>query len=188
MIGFSALDNFHNVLGIKSYFKTPFSTSYISYFHLFIFRALPFFCLGIYFRLIETKIRNLPSVLFRKDVFSCLLALGGVLSVWERFNFHSSQYYLGTYIIFILLCLFSIKYSDWNNKMLNFIGNKLSLNVYVYHIAIGWCVSLLSWKYRYIDKTFFASVKGFVIVLATLLVTYMVYNIKSYLKYSKKMK
>lgn len=184
MVGFSALGNFHDILGIKSYFKTPFSTSNISYFHLFFFRALPFFCLGIYFKLMEKRIKNLPFVLFRKDVFVCLLILGGVLSVWERFSFHSSQYYVGTYIIFVLLCLFSIKYSDWNNKILNFIGNKLSLDVYVYHIAIGWCISLLSWKYNYIDKSIFANVKGFVIVLVTLLITYVVYIIKRNLRQS----
>ncbi len=104
-----------------------------------LFRALPFMFLGILMREHEPKLSGLP--VSAPMLLSVFLAGIGV-SVWESFHFSVAQFYLGTHLAVISAMLLSIKYPNITCSPLGYLGEKLSLYIYVFHIAV----------YQIIDK------------------------------------
>lgn len=107
----------------------------VALYNVFIFRALPFFLLGIYLR------ENMEAIVFRaleisKRKLQCVILFGFLLSLLERIIFVESQFYVGTYIAVIALFVFCMTYPNGYNKTIQYIGKKLSMYIYILHIAV----------------------------------------------------
>lgn len=95
---------------------------------MFIFRALPFFLMGIIIKMKEKEILLLE---IEKKYFIFIFLFGSVLSLIERYFFVESQFYIGTYIVVIAMAIMSVRYEIYNN-IINFIGKNLSIYLYIY--------------------------------------------------------
>ena len=111
---------------------------------MFIFRALPFFLMGIIIKMKEKEILLLE---IEKKYFIFIFLFGSVLSLIERYFFVESQFYIGTYIVVIAMAIMSVRYEIYNN-IINFIGKNLSIYIYILHIAVGKTLDLIYTKFH----------------------------------------
>lgn len=99
--------------------------------HIFLFRALPFFLIGLYTRLYQP----LKNVNTNTLLIVALLGIG--LSLIERhFQVQDSQAYIGSILCSFLMLLYVLRTKHEYPKMTVTWGEKLSLYVYIYHIAV----------------------------------------------------
>lgn len=106
----------------------------IYFFNSFLFRALPFFLIGMILRDQLTLIQSKPV---RKSLLWVLAAFGICLEVGERFIFGESQFYVGSYLTAYSLILFALQYPEDKVSILQHIGRDLSMWIYILHIAVG---------------------------------------------------
>lgn len=101
---------------------------------LFVFRALPFFLLGVWLRTKEDAIRaiRLPTLWLVIIVIS-----GAFLAVVEAKLTVNSQFYVGNYLMVAGLFLWAMRNPINGYQPLEFVGKNLSLYVYVIHIVVG---------------------------------------------------
>ena len=106
----------------------------------FIFRALPFFLLGIWIRRNEAAIRKLELPAW---TYAAVAFAGAVVAAVEYKLFGNSQFYLGNYLTAIALFAWAIHHPAGGWKPMVFIGRRLSLLVYVLHIAVWQFLTIL---------------------------------------------
>ena len=99
----------------------------------FLFRAVPFFLLGFVFHEYTEKIKKIP---LSKNILCGLIITAQCFAIIEDFLFSKAQFYLGNILALFFIMALSIKFSNIQNYYLQFLGNKLSLYVYVLHVAI----------------------------------------------------
>lgn len=107
---------------------------------LFVFRALPFFLLGIWIRRNEAVIRKLELSAW---TYAAVAFAGAVAAAVEYRLFGNSQFYLGNYLTAIALFAWAIRHPEGGWKPMVFIGRRLSLLVYVLHVAVWQYLSIL---------------------------------------------
>ncbi len=107
---------------------------------LFVFRALPFFLLGIWLRTHEAIVRccALPTW-----AYAAFALLGEIVAVAEWRLFGVAQFYLGTYLTVAALFAWAIRDPEGGWRPIVFIGRRLSLLVYILHIAVRDFLALL---------------------------------------------
>lgn len=66
------------------------------------------------------------------------------VSVLERFIFVDSQFYIGSYVMVVLILIYCIRNTDCFSNGLRYIGKNLSLYVYVIQYAIIEILDFLS--------------------------------------------
>lgn len=116
-------------------------------FNLYLFRALPFFLIGMVMKLYAEKIKKIFSGI-APVYFYIVIALGMGLAVVESMKIGIVQFYVGNYIALGSMFLLSITYPQMHNSVLEFIGQKLSLYIYIFHIMIGNLVNLAANKIK----------------------------------------
>lgn len=101
---------------------------------LFVFRALPFFLLGVWIRTKEDAIRaiRLPT-----PWLVIIIISGAILAVIEAKLTVNSQFYIGNYLMVAGMFLWAIRNPVTGYRPINYIGENLSIYVYVIHIAVG---------------------------------------------------
>lgn len=109
--------------------------SNIVVYNIFIFRALPFYLLGIWLRENDERLVELICKTNRKKIYSFII-IGFMISIVERVIFVESQFYVGTYIAIILIFLICMAYPQGYNTKIQYIGKELSMYVYIIHISI----------------------------------------------------
>lgn len=107
---------------------------------IFIFRALPFFLIGIWIRRNEVSIRKLELPAWTYVAFAFA---GAAVAAAEYKLFGNSQFYLGNYLTAIALFAWAIHHPAGGWKPVVFIGRRLSLLVYVLHIAVWQFLTIL---------------------------------------------
>lgn len=146
-IGFIAFGELKYILPIPSSIPL-FDTGNRAYmFNCYLFRALPFFLFGMLAKLNVEKIKKtfskIPLV-----YFYVVIILGIGIALWERIHIGVVQFYMGTYLVLGSLCILSVTRPQMGNPRLEFIGQKLSLYVYIFHIMIGRIIDLAANKIR----------------------------------------
>ena len=107
--------------------------------HIFLFRALPFFLIGLYTRLYQP----LKNININVVLIVALLGIG--LSLIERhYQIQDSQAYIGSILCAFLMLLYGLRSKQKFPEMTVVGGAKLSLYVYIYHIALIPVTSKLS--------------------------------------------
>ena len=144
LFGYISLQEFGNVIGLKSSFIIPESEQRIYLFNLFVFRGLSFFLIGMtlrqYIDLIQSK--KIPRLLyFFIFVFGCFLA------PFEYKWTQDTQYFVGNILASLALMFFALQYPCCEIKGLIHIGRDLSMYVYILHIAVYYSVNLIISKF-----------------------------------------
>lgn len=99
--------------------------------HNFLFRALPFFLIGLYTRLYQ------PLKKINANKLLIMASIGIGLSLIERHcQVQDSQAYMGSIICAFLMLIYGVRSKQKFPKMIVVGGAKLSLYVYIYHIAV----------------------------------------------------
>ena len=145
-------------------------------FNLFVFRALPFFIMGITFNLYKDDIYK---KMYEPKNFYLLFLVGSVVSLIERYFLVESQFYIGTYIVVTAMGIMAVQYPYWNNHVINFIGKELSLYVYVFHIAVGKTLDLVANKFHLWGNVYFKYSRAFIVLFVTLLLAYCIYEFRN---------
>lgn len=104
--------------------------------HIYLFRALPFFVSGFLLAAIKSKLANVPRI----ELVCILMALlGCVSSLLEAFFIKSKdvQFYIGSYVTALALVAWASQCQKSCFGVLSYIGLRLSLLVYILHIAVG---------------------------------------------------
>lgn len=117
---------------------------------VFVFRALPFFLLGIWLRRHEDAVRR---CVFPNWVFAAIALAGGIMSVIEWGLFGVSQFYIGSYLTVASLFIWAIRNPGGGWGPVTHIGRNLSLLVYVLHIAV-WNFLMLALRSLHVNQTF----------------------------------
>ena len=172
LICFSCLSEFRHFLNIKASVSLGDKALYWN--NLFIFRALPFFLLGMY---CAKKFGGGQFVSKVQPHWYLLVALFGMLlSIKERHLIgFESQFYLGTYITVTALCCASLAKPNIKIPVLNHIGRDLSANIYVLHIACGGAISLIA---KYMGKwgnKYYELLRPFLVLLTVLIISELIY-------------
>ena len=173
LLGFSFLAEFKNIINIKSSISIYDTKKALWIFNLFVFRALPFFLIGIIIKLKEKEILLLK---IHKKYFIYIFLFGSILSLIERYFFIESQFYIGTYIVVIAMGIMSIQYEIYN-KIINFIGKKLY--IYILHIAVGKTLDLIYTKFHLWNNLPLKYSRVFIILFFTIVVSYIIFYIKN---------
>lgn len=147
----------------------------IALYNIFIFRALPFFLLGIYLR--ENKESIISHALKLKKVqLKCAISLGFALSLLERVLLVESQFYVGTYIAVTVLFIYCMIYPKGYNRTIQYIGKNLSMYIYILHVAIIKVCDLLpggiAWK----------AVKPIAVIVISMVVSWVVEMVANWKK------
>ena len=136
LFGYVMLQEFADVtqkMRLHTGVQIPESNETLYFCNLFLFRALPFFLIGISLRKNEKRIQEwkLPRTLFLFLFISFV-----VISAWEwTLTNNYTQYYVSSIFAALTLLIFAIKWS-WRPHFLYFIGSKLSLYIYIFHIPV----------------------------------------------------
>ena len=173
LVVYSLLGEFGKMLGLRNYMPISDDMGVVLS-NMFVFRAMPFFLLGIFLRMsdiTQAKKMHLRSLLFA--VFA-----GCVLTVAEDRRFGTILMYVGTHVTVIALSLISVWYPDKKIKLMEYIGNRLSMYVYIYHIAVGKVLDLVAAKHHLWGNGFFKMLRPAIVILASLLVSQTIVFVK----------
>ena len=137
---------------------------------LFIFRALPFFMIGIIVRKQKVKQIKTPYVII-------MLIFGSTLAGLESILFKISlNTYIGTYFQLIALISFCLKESNnyhQSFELLSYIGRELSDKIYIYHIAVKQILFHLLIKMNIIPLRWYAYTSYFFVLLCSIIFSYL---------------
>ena len=184
-IGFIAFGELKYILPIPSSIPL-FDTGNRAYlFNCYLFRALPFFLFGMLAKLNMEKIKKtfskIPIV-----YFYVVIILGIGIALWERIHIGVVQFYMGTYLVLGSLCILSVTRPQMRNSLLEFIGQKLSLYVYIFHIMIGRVIDLAANKIRVLGENgtriliktgVYRYGRPFLILAGCFLITFVIYSV-----------
>ena len=120
---------------IPNGFKVPQSETMFLRSSLFIYRAVPFFGMGILFSYHQEKIRSFFSAKVVRW-FPLLVVFFECCAVVEAYCFNVAQFYAGNILAMITMMLYSIYRPDSKCRPLEYLGSNLSLWVYIFHIAV----------------------------------------------------
>ena len=116
----------------------PYSAYGIVPFNIFFFRALPFFLMGSIIReyvvgggKIWTVISNASPRYF---IIALICCMG--ISIIEAKYIHESQYYVSTVFSAAIMIIYCCVYKKSIHKVLETVGEKHSLYIYIYHVAV----------------------------------------------------
>lgn len=175
LVLYSCMQEFGQVLGLRSFIPLPGSDASICLFNLFIFRAFPLFLFGVLARKYQDKLARIPLSI---PVAVCICIAGGFLAIWERSQFRESQFYLGTYIMVAAMFIMALKKPESESRILGYIGRELSLYVYILHIAVGKMVTIVAREIGVRDTLYYSYGRAFFTLIGTLLVSHIFVTIK----------
>lgn len=176
MLSFSCLQEFPKMLHIRSALALPGSDpkAYLYYCNIFLFRALPFFLVGIFLRLNAERIRRIAIPNF---VLLLLTVLGAASACFEFYNTTNAQFYLGNYLMCAALAVFAIRNPHWGGG-LSFIGRHLATTVYVLHIAVGNIIYHITWTRKWTNMKWVLWARPILVIFLTLAVALCLYYLK----------
>ena len=120
-------------------------------------------------------------------VYFYVVIISGIgIALWERTHIGVVQFYMGTYLVLGSLCVLSVTRPQMGNPLLEFIGQKLSLYVYIFHIMIGRFIDLAANKIRVpgengtrilIKTGVYRYSRPFLILAGCFLITFVIYSV-----------
>lgn len=152
--------------------------------NLFIIRALPWFAIGMMFRQYKGQV-----VRISKSWYYVGVSAGVLLVIVQAFLFGDFQVYIGTILMTFAMYGLALKYEKAScSKVGVYIGDKLSMYVYIIHGAVISAMSLVERSlFKQTVATWFVWIKPIVVVLLSLLGSQIIYILISQLKKRKQM-
>ena len=141
--------------------------------NLFFLRALPFLMYGIFLRKINISHQRLP---FWGLMAVCLL--GFLSALIENYYYGTILMYVGTFTSVIALSLIALGYPEKRIAIMEYIGNRLSMYVYIYHIAVGKIIDLLYTKMHLWGKSPYKLMRPILVLLGSLAVSQVIVFVK----------
>ena len=99
----------------------------IQYIRNYIFVGIPFFTIGKY----------ISSKPFNKKI-NIVLSVVSFFGLTIEILLYRNELYVFSILLAILLFKFTLDYKDYKNKTLEYIGDKLSMYIYILHPAVKW--------------------------------------------------
>lgn len=184
-IGFCLLGEWKYIFPIPSSIALYGTETRLYFFNCYLFRALPFFLLGMLTKLYADRIRKIFSRI-PLCCFYATIAIGLGIAVAETLNIGVVQFYMGTYLALASMCILSVTRPQMGNRVLEFIGQKLSLYVYIFHPMIGKMIDLAANKIKIhsadglmsLSKTSaYLYSRPIIVLLACLLIPFVIYKV-----------
>lgn len=161
---YSMFAEFHELVGWKKYiYFTESSRLVVS--NTFILRAMPFMIFGISLK--KYGVAERKAIPFALLLILAFFGLG--MSVLEDKKFGTILMYVGTHVAVISLALLSIWYPQKRIALLDYIGDKLSMYVYIYHIAVGKVADLAASKLHLWGSGWFKPMHPLIVLAGSLL-------------------
>ena len=137
----------------------------------FITCSLTWFLLGYYVKLKENIIYNIKNkMLFITLISGVIIALIPIL-----FNTNINFSNIGLFFYSLSLFLFAIKYKNIQiNNIITYIGNKLSLNIYILHSLIAVLLHYANVLQFHINNSFVLHIKPIIVLIITILTAYII--------------
>lgn len=160
---YSMFAEFNEFFGLKNFLYFTEDTRLVVS-NTFMLRAMPFFLYGIALRKYQIADR-------KKMNFWLLLMLvfvGATLAVLEDRRFGTTLMYVGTHVMVIALSLISIWYPGKKLGIMEHIGSKLSMHVYIYHIAVGKVWDLIAGKQHLWGNMTFKALRPVLVLVCSL--------------------
>lgn len=138
----------------------------IAIYNIYLLRAFPFFCLGMVMRENgATSIENKYNII--------LICFGALVSIFERILFTESQFYIGTYLIVFYLFDYALKNPNIEVRFLNYIGEKLSLYIYIIHYAVILIINYIIEKCS-LDSIVVMYFRPITVILISIMMSYII--------------
>lgn len=170
---YSLLAEFNHLVGWNNYYQIS-EDSRLVLSNIFVLRAMPFFLFGIFLR--KAHIAQCRSISFL--ILLAMLFAGCVLAVLEQRRYGTILMYTGNHLMVIALSLISIWYPGKKLRVLEYVGSKLSMDVYIYHIAAGKVLDLAATKLHLWGIGWFKSLRPVLVLVLSLLFAQMLVTIR----------
>ena len=177
LVGYMLLQEFTGVLyamHLRSFIHIPESDQSLFYANLFVFRGLSFFLIGIALRRNEQQIcsRRCPKPLFL-SLFVFFLAV----TAWEWTKTNNyTQYYVNSILAAFTLMIFAIQWSTLKPRFLHYLGRKLSLYIYIFHIPVQKSLNLFFRKQHISNSPLILWTMPFLVLAATILISFLFFQ------------
>ena len=159
------------ISGFDNYYPLPGGKTLVIS-NLFLLRALPFVMYGIFLRKKETMHCRLPFIFL---LIICLL--GFICAVIEHFHYGTVLVYIGT--------LIAHNYPGKKIAIMEYIGSRLSMYVYIYHIAVGKIMDLIYTKLHLWGKSPFKFWRPILVLLGSFAVAQLIVFFKRKQQFKK---
>lgn len=167
------------ISGFQNYYPLPDGKTLVIS-NLFLLRALPFVVYGIFLRKKCTPHSRLSFVFL---LAVCLL--GFICAVIEHFHYGTVLMYIGTFFSVIAMSLIACNYPNKRIGIMEYIGSRLSMYVYIYHIAVGKIMDLLYAKLHLWGKSPFKFLRPILVLLGSVAVAQLIVFFKRKLQLKK---
>ena len=129
------LQEFKSLNLLRNGFQFPGGQAMLYRSSFFFYRALPFFLTGSLLREMNNRgfFRSSPLKL---KILPFLILVSQIAAIVEGYVFPVAQFYLGSILAALLMMIYSIIKPDLRCGFLNYIGDELSIYVYILHIAV----------------------------------------------------
>lgn len=144
----------------------------------FLLRAMPFILFGVYLK--KARIAERSPINFW--VLLAAAVAGCMLVVLEQRKFGIVLMYTGTHLTTIALSLMSIWFPGKSLRALEYVGSKLSMDVYIYHIAVGKILDLAAGKLHLWGSGWFKPARPILALIGSLLVAQIIVSIRNAVK------
>ena len=172
---------FRAIFGVRNSYSLP-GGKVLIISNLFFFRALPFVLYGVYLRKINTIHRKLPF-----SVLLTICLLGFLCAVIESYYYGTILMYVGTFISVIAMSLIARYYPEKRIAIMEYIGSRLSMYVYIYHIAAGKTIDLIYTKLHLWGNTPCKLLRPILALLSSLAVAQIIVFCKQKMNVEKKL-
>ena len=147
----------------------------------FLFTGIPFFLIG---NVISEKWTDLSKI--KSGYFVCVLALGVVATVAERFLYSISDLYIGTVLISIGFFVLSVKKNLPTLEFLSETGRKYASDIYVFHVMIIGAINVLCSVLGLLTNTVFLFARPIIVLVLSIIIALVKEKILEFIKNKKR--
>ena len=173
LIGIIFMQEFNELGLVRNEVLIPGSAGVILQSSFFFFRALPFFLIGTIIREKKEK-GEFFATPAKLKLLTVLTILFQMCAIAEGYLFSLFQFALGNIAAMVCMMIFSVMKPDLKVGRLDFIGEKLSMYVYVFHVGIINVLDKLAVSLSVNDLLFFKWTRPIITVLLSLGIAFLV--------------
>lgn len=171
---YSLLAEFKDLVGWKNQIQIA-EGSRLVLSNIFLLRAMPFVLFGVYLK--KARMAERRGIGFW--VLLAIVFAGCMLTVIEQRRFGSIIMYMGTHLTTISLCLISVWYPDKKLRIMEYVGSRLSTDVYIYHIAAGKVLDLAATRFHLWGSSWFKPMRPILAMVCSLLLAQVIVSVRS---------
>ena len=143
----------------------------------FFYRALPFFLSGALLRELEGK-GKLQATPARLRILPALAVVFQACAILEGYVFPVAQFYLGSMLTAAAVMIYAIMKPDLRCGPMEYIGEKLSVYVYILHVAVMNTWDLAASRLHISQVTAVKWIRPALVILLSVGISWLVYLVK----------